>query len=126
MKLRWRLFVNAKNETKARLLVDRFQKCISEKEVIKVDLSILEIEPYWKDKTHYKVEAETDIGACNLPNGLLRATSLCNRVADSWHLTGPHQHSDGWDFELTADSRHESVKVPGLSTIFCSARNVKG
>jgi hypothetical protein len=123
MKLHWRLFVNAKSEDKARRVVDRFKKALRGQgrytETVEADLTIQEIKPYKKDKIHYKVEAETDIGAYRLPGALLRTLSLCNRVAHSWHITGPHLYSDGWEFELSADSKHQTITVPGLITIFC-------
>ena len=123
MKLQWRLFVHAKNKTKARRVVKRFKDRIGD------NITVLEIEPYWKDKTHFRVEAETDIGEVNLPQALLKTLLLCNKVAHGWNVRGPHLYdNDLWDFETSVDGRSgpiSTISIAGISNIYCFAHKVK-
>lgn len=118
MKIRWRLFVHTKNKTKARKVIKRFKDRLNE------NLTVIEIEQYWKQKTHYKVEAETDIGDIDLAQALLATMRLCQKVAHGWHISGPQEYQNGaWDFQtgVNTDS-HASISVAGVSCIFCFCR----
>jgi hypothetical protein len=107
--IEWTFFLEVSTQQKCERIVGQIA------ELIGCELSILNIERYWKDETTFKILARSSFSASTIPDGLYTTMCMLNHLARTWLITTPAE-DDVARFSGTAQKG--STKTKGVHAIF--------
>lgn len=115
-RINWTIFLDVKTRIKCDKVVDKIRKSLD------LELTVVEIEHYWKDKTLFKVNARSVFDAPTVRDGLYIVMMTTSRLARAWIVAVP-QEADHWEFGGTANPG--SIRLPGIDSIGFDASDVR-
>jgi hypothetical protein len=115
VKVRWTMYLKAKNVPKCEKLINRFQDGTG------ISLSSIQSEKYWKDEEMYRVVADSSIESDDPAGITLTLLDACGRVAHGCYVGRPMY--DGGSFEFQGDIRSDAITIPGIQSITFEARS---
>ena len=107
MDVTWSMFLAANSRAKCEKLLEKIQN-------LDLNFRLVGIEPYFKDKSLYKIKGESQFEAPSVNDGYYSIMSKASSLARSWSVTVP-ENSDEWDF--SGASNPGSIRIPGVESI---------
>jgi hypothetical protein len=108
--VRWLLFLRAKSADKANRLLNRFAEAIGHEMILR------ESEPYWKDRSRFRVIATCELSV-NEPSLAVSAVLQMGWVlARRWLVVAPQIYEEG-RWEISGSAIREAIAMEGLTDI---------
>lgn len=117
IRVRWTMYLKAKNVPKCEKLLNRFQ------DVAGISLSNIQTEKYWKDEELYRVMADSSIESDDPAGIVLSLLNSCGGVAHGCYVGRPMY--DGASFEFQGDIRSDALTMPGIQSVAFEALSVE-
>src|SRR5947209_8141891 len=117
--IHWLLFLKATTREKAQRLLDAFARAIAQ------DIAEVECEPYWKDKSLFRVTCSCSIHSTEPAAAVLETLQVSGRVARRWAVGAP-QFYEGDRWEFCGGAMVASITVSGVTYIDFQVGNLDG
>src|SRR5262245_35326538 len=117
-RIRWQVFLKVSSREKADRLLKEVARAIGR------EITLLECEPYWKDKSLFGATFSSSIDSEECAPAVLEALQTCGRLARSWTV-GPPQFYEGGRWEFSGGATSPGIKLAGVTHIDFQVGNVE-